>query len=228
MFLFGVPWGGTLAIKTEVINQTGLLDRWGEVFNDDMMMHNILKRHGWRIKFVPTLIMVNQEECDLASFFESLKRFIISARLYHPRWLALVSDAVSSILFPTLLLGLLLQSLLSGQWYTATLLFTCYFAYTIGLLLLMLAMELGIQQIMRYQGQMNALSKLTPLLILRMFIAIPLTQWIYGVVMVSSVWTPTVKWRGLTYRIQSRDHIRLTAYHPYQWLDQPVDPKVSL
>jgi len=228
MFLFQVPWGGTLAIKTEVVRETGLLDRWGEAFNDDMMMHKILKKHGWGIKFVPSLVMVNREECDLGSFFESLKRFFICARLYHPRWLALVSEAVSSILFPTLVLGLVLQSLLAGELYKATLLFTCYCAYTIGLLLLMLAMELSIQQVMRYQGQVNALTQLTPMLVLRMLIAIPLTQWVYGVVMISSLWTPTVRWRGLTYRIQSPENIRLTAYQPYQWLDQPVDPKVSL
>lgn len=220
--------GGTLAIKTEVLRQTELLNKWGETFSDDLPISNLLKQHGWRIKFVPTLIALNREECDLTSFFVSLKRLFICARLYHPRWLALISEAVSSILFPTLVLGLILESLLAGELYKTTLLFTCYFAYTIGLLLLMLAMELSVQQIIRHQGQVNALTPLTPTVIGKMFIAIPLTQWFYGISMISSLWESTVKWRGLTYRIMSPGNVRLVAYHPYQWLDQPIDPKISL
>jgi hypothetical protein len=92
----------------------------------------------------------------------------------------------------------------------------------------MLAMELSVQQVIRYQGQVGSLSPLSPAIVMRMLIVIPLTQWVYGIAMLSSLAISTVKWRGLTYRIQSPGNIRLVAYHPYQWLDQPIDPKVSL
>jgi len=228
MFLFGVPWGGTLAIKTEVLHQTELLNKWGEAFSDDLPIPNLLKKQRLKIKFVPSLIMVNREECDLASFFGSLQRFMTCARLYHPRWLALVSEAISSILFPTLVIGLILESLLAGDFYPAALLFTCYFTYTVGLLLLMLAMELSIQQVTRNQGQVSTLTQLTPSLIGKMLIIIPFTQWFYGIAMISSLWESTIKWRGLSYHILSRWNVRLVAYRPYQWLDQPIDPKISL
>ncbi|AFZ24749.1 glycosyl transferase [Cylindrospermum stagnale PCC 7417] len=226
MFLFQIPWGGTLAIKTEVLHQTGLLEKWSQAFNDDLMMHNVLKKHKLQVKFVPSLLMVNREESSLPDLVDHLKRLLLCSRLYHPRWLALVSDAISSILFPTLVIVLILQSLLVGQWNAAAQLFSYYGIYILGLLLLMLVLEQGVQRVMSVQGQ--TIAKLSPTAVIKMLIAIPLTQWVYGVAILSSLWMSTVKWRGLSYRVQGPWNIRLVEYRPYQWLDQPVDPKTSL
>jgi hypothetical protein len=221
MYLFGIPWGGTLAIKTDVLRQTGLLEKWAQAFGEDLMMHNVLKKHGLRVKFVPSLIMVN-----LLGILEYLQRLILYSRLYHPRWLAIVSESVSSILFPSLAIFLFLLSLGDAQWEVAGLLLKSYSIYTLGLLLLMLMMELGIQPILRAQGQPK--TKLSIATISRMLLAIPLTQWVYGLAMISSLWISTVKWRGIVYRIYSPWNVRLVEYHPYDFLDQPVDRKMSL
>lgn len=226
MFLFQIPWGGTLAMKTEVLHQTGLLEKWSQAFNDDLMMHNVLKKHKLQVKFVPSLLMVNREESSLPDLVDHLKRLLLCSRLYHPRWLALVSDAISSILFPTLVIVLILQSLFVGQWNAAAQLFSYYGIYILGLLLLMLVLEQGVQRVMSVQGQ--AIAKLSLTAVIKMLIAIPLTQWVYGVAILSSLWMSTVKWRGLSYRVQGPWNIRLVEYRPYQWLDQPVDPKTSL
>ncbi|MBH8553690.1 glycosyltransferase family 2 protein [Nostocaceae cyanobacterium CENA357] len=226
MYLFGIPWGGTLAVKTEVLHQTGLLDKWGQAFGEDMMMHNVLKKHGMQIKFVPSLIMLNREECDLLGLLDYLKRLVLYSRLYHPRWLALVSEAVSSILFPTMAIVVFLISLGDAQWETAALLFSSYSIYTLGLLLLMLIVEQAIQQVVYAQGQ--PVTKLSVVTVVKMLLAIPLTQWVYGLAMLSSIWISTVKWRGVIYRIQGPSNVRLVEYHPYDLLDQPIDSKVSL
>jgi cellulose synthase/poly-beta-1,6-N-acetylglucosamine synthase-like glycosyltransferase len=226
MHLFRVPWGGSLAIKTEVLHKTGLLDKWGQAFGEDMMMHNILNQHGMKVKFVPSLIMLNREECDLLSLIDHLKRLLFSSRMYHPQWLAVVGDAVSSILFPSLVILLFFLSLGNGEWDAAALLLGCYSIYTLGLLLLMLILEQGIQQIIYRHGQLT--TKLSVTTVGKMLIAIPLTQWIYGLAILSSLWMSTVKWRGIVYRIQGPWNVRLVEYHPYDFLDQPIDSKISL
>ena len=226
MFLFQIPWGGTLAIKTEVLNRIKLLDKWGEVLTDDMLLHKLIKQEKLQIKFIPSLLMLNREESSLLNLLESLKRLIIVSKLYHPRWLAIVSEAYSSILIPNIVIIVIFQLLFEAQWYAAVLLFLSYISYTIGLVLLMLLMELGIHQVLRNQGE--KIPKLSPIIFLKMLIVIPVTQWIYGLTMLSSLWTSTITWRGITYRIQGRENIRLIEYRPYQWLDQPIDPKASL
>lgn len=226
MFLFQIPWGGTLAIKTEVLHRIKLLDKWGQVLTDDMLLHKLIKQQKLQIKFIPSLLMLNQEESSLSNLLESLKRLIISSKLYHPGWLAIISEAYSSILVPNLVIIIIFYLLLQSQWYAAFLLFCSYICYTIGLVLLMLLMEVAIHHILHNQGK--KIPKLSPLIILKMLIVIPLTQWIYGLIILSSFWTSTITWRGLTYRIQGHENIQLIEYRPYQWLDQPIDPKASL
>ncbi len=226
MYLFQVPWGGTLGIKTDVLRQTGLLDKWKQAFGEDFMMHKILKQNGMRVKLVPSLIMLNREECDLLGLIDSLKRLILYSRLYHPNWLAIVGDAVSSILFPFVAIILFILSLLDAQWDLAAVLFSTYCIYTVGLLLVTLILELGVSQGIRSHGQPN--TKLTAVTIAKIFVAIPLTQWVYGLALLSSLWMSTVKWRGIVYRVQNAWNIRLVEYHPYDLLDQPIDSKISL
>ncbi|MBD2438562.1 glycosyltransferase family 2 protein [Nostoc sp. FACHB-110] len=226
MFLFGIPWGGTLAVKTEVLRHTGMLDMWGKALNEDLMMHKVLKKHGMQIKFVPSLVMLNREECDLLGLIDHLKRLFLYSRLYHPQWLAVIGDLVSSILFPTTVVVLLLIALWDEQWQTAALLFRSYSIYTVGLLLLMLVLELGVRPVILAQGQTAA--KLSVGAILKMLLVVPLTQWVYGLAMLASLLRSTVKWRGAIYRVQGPWNIRLVEYHAYDFLDQPVDSKISL
>lgn len=159
MFIFQIPWGGSLAVKTEVLRQTELLDKWGQALGEDFMMHDILKKHGLQVKFVPSLLIVNREETDLSNLIDYLKRLILYSRLYHPRWLALVSEAVSSILFPTALIILVLESFLQAKWEAAVVLLGCYSVYTVGLLLIMLVLELEIQRVVRSNDQAMSIDK---------------------------------------------------------------------
>jgi cellulose synthase/poly-beta-1,6-N-acetylglucosamine synthase-like glycosyltransferase len=226
MYLFRIPWGGTLAVKTELLRQTGLLDKWGQAFNEDTMIRNVLQKHGMQVKFVPSLIMLNREECELPSLKYSLMRQLLSSRLYHPLWLAVVSDAISSILIPTLVIVLFLAAVLTGEWNVAALSFGYFGIYTLGLLFMMLALEQGVQQVIRKHGE--PMTKLSALTVVKMLIAIPLTQWVYGIAMVLSLGMRRVNWRGISYQIKGPWGIRLVEYRPYELLDEPGDRKVSI
>lgn len=225
MYLFGIPWGGSLAIKTDVLCQTGLLDKWGQALCEDFMIPRVLGQYKMQVKFVPSLMMLNQEECDLPSFRNSIERLLLCSRLYHPRWSAVVGDVISSILFPTLACILFLGALFSGDWEATGLLFSCYSAYTLGLLWLMLILESGVQQVIRYHGQ--PLTQLSSATILKMLIGIPLTQWIYALGFLSSLRMSIVHWGGVTYRVTDPWNIRLVESQLDQLFHQPGDGKLS-
>ncbi|AFY35890.1 glycosyltransferase family 2 protein [Calothrix sp. PCC 7507] len=226
MYLFQIPWGGSLAIKTKVLRETGLLDKWSQAFCEDMMIRSVLGKYKIKVKFVPSLLMLNQAECDLPSVRDWIGRQLLCSRLYHPRWSAVVGDAISSILFPTLTILTLIGAILSGKWDTAALLLGCYGSYTLGLLWLMLILEQGVQQVISHHSQ--PIAKLSTNTIGKMLIGIPLTQWVYGLGLLSSLWMPTVTWRGITYEVAGPWNIRLVKYQPYQLLDQTGDRKLSL
>ncbi|MBD2341153.1 glycosyltransferase family 2 protein [Calothrix sp. FACHB-156] len=214
MYLFGIPWGGTLAIKTQVIQQTGLLDKWSRALSEDIMIRSVLRQHRLRVKFVPSLLMLNREECDLPTLRDQIERQLICSRLYHPQPSAIIGDTFSSILQPTLVLMCLLWALFTSQWDNFVFLLACYTSYTVGLLWLMLILEHGVQQIIRDRHQ-----KPTPITfptIIKLLIGIPLTQWLYGLGMLSSLRMSTVNWRGITYRISGPWNIRLVEYRTYR------------
>ncbi|QLE59073.1 glycosyltransferase family 2 protein [Nostoc sp. TCL26-01] len=221
MYLYGIPWGGTLAIKTEVLRQTGLLERWGQAFGEDTVMRSVLAKYNLEVKFVPSLIMLNREECDLPSLRYWLQRQLLSSRLYHPWWWLVVADAVCTILLPSFLIVVWFTAFLSGQGETATFAFSWYVIYILALVMLMLFLELGVQPIIRSHGQQ--VTKLSAPLIWRMIVSMPLTHWVYGWAMLAALRMQTVTWRGVTYEVNSTGNIQLMEYRPYQSVNQIGD-----
>ncbi|MBD2344686.1 glycosyltransferase [Anabaena subtropica] len=217
MYLYGIPWGGTLAIKREVLHQTGLLEKWGEALREDTMIRRVLAKYNLRVQFVPSLIMLNQEECNLPSLRYWFQRQLLSSRLYHPHWWAVVGEAVLTIGLSQLLIVVWFIAFLSGQGDTATFALSWYVIYILALAMLMLFLELGVQPIIRSQGK--PITQLSAPLILRMVIGIPLTHWIYGWAMIASLRMQTVNWRGVSYEVNESGNIRLVDYRPYQPLE---------
>ncbi len=225
MFLFGIPWGGNLALKTELFRETRLLDKWGQALNEDKLLCKVLKKQKMQVKFIPSL-MLNREECDLPSLLSCLQRQLLSSRLYHPLWSAVIGDVVSSILVPTLVILLGLVAFLSGESDAASLCFSSFAIYTIGLLFLMLGLEKGVHEAIDFPDKTTI--KLSLPTLIKMLIAIPLTQWVYGLAFLSSLRTSTVNWRGISYEVKSPWNIRLVKYQPYQISDQSDESKRSL
>jgi hypothetical protein len=117
-------------------------------------------------------------------------------------------------------------ALLSGQWDVAALSLGNFAIYTIGLLFLMLGFEVGVQQAIRFQEKTT--TKLSAVTLMKMLIAIPLTQWVYGLAFLSSLRTPTVNWRGVSYEVKGPWNVRLVKYHPYELSNQSDESKLSL
>ncbi|WP_278561183.1 glycosyltransferase [Fischerella thermalis] len=226
MSLYRIPWGGSLALKTDVIYETELLERWARSYADDTIIPKVLANYGFQLKFVPSLLILNCEECNLPRLFDWMKRQMLSSRLYHPQWWAVIADALQTVLLPNLLLVLSIAALWTQQWDTATLAFASYGSYIVALLLLAIALEIGAKPIIQHNAKVK--TKLSPATIIRMLFGIPLTHWFYGLALLLSFWMPKVTWRGVTYQIKGPWHIRLIQYRPYQKLDQPIDSKVSL
>lgn len=226
MFLYGIPWGGTLAIKTEVIQETGLLEKWKHSYTDDTMISQVMQKHGYKVKFVPSLLIVNREETNLPRLLPWMRRQLFISRLYHPLWLAVVGDSILTIVLPNIVLALFFIAFISGQVQAAILALVGYCSYLVGLLGIVLILEKSVRQVISKRGEVIA--RFNKNTIWTILIGTPFTQWVCFIVLVSSYWMPTVSWRGVNYRIKGPFKIRMMEYRPYKWVDQPIDPKISL
>ncbi|MBE9216119.1 glycosyltransferase family 2 protein [Plectonema cf. radiosum LEGE 06105] len=225
MYLYGICWGGTLAIKTQVIHETGMLEKWARAFNEDTMVKSILAKHNLKVKFVPSLLILNREQCTLSSLMNWMKRQLLASRLYHPQWWLVVVNAVFSILLPNLILGLCLVNFLINKWDISKILFVCYSIYIFGLLLIIITLETAVRQVIVSK---KAMPKFSFANLTKILIGIPLTHWFYGFALVSSMWISRIYWRNIVYRIKSPFNIQLTEYHSYQSDNQAVDNQISL
>ncbi|MBR8839065.1 MAG: glycosyltransferase family 2 protein [Stigonema ocellatum SAG 48.90 = DSM 106950] len=195
MYMYRIPWGGTLALKTELIYTTGLLDKWKRAYNEDTMIRGVLAKHGILIIFVPSLIILNREECDLSSFVDWSKQQLLSYRLYHPQWWTVVTDSILTVLLPYLMLVLCLAALWTRQWDAAAIFLNSLGVYTQILLFLVVSLEKGVQQILRKHHQ--NLPKISPATMMKLSIASPVTLWIYGLGMLSALFMTKIKPRKL-------------------------------
>lgn len=226
MYWYRIAWGGTLAIRTSVFRNSDLLDHWKNAFCEDTMTFRMLKRQGLRLAFVPSLMMINREGCDVPGFATWMQRQLLTARLYHPGWFAVLAHGLgTSLALGATAVGLLVAAV-TRQWEAAAWLAGGLAAYTAGMLLLLTPMELSVRRIARMRGEPTAW--LGPLGVLRMAAAIPLTQVVYAAMMLSVNFVRNVRWRGVQYRVAGPWQIRLVEYQPYGEQSQPGSATASL
>ncbi|MDZ7616412.1 MAG: glycosyltransferase, partial [Patescibacteria group bacterium] len=214
MYCYGIPWGGTLAVKLAALRQGDLLHRWAHAFCEDTMLYAAMRQQGRRVAFVPTLMMVNRESCSLAGFFYWVRRQLLTARLYHPGWPAVVFHGLITTLTlaagaVALALALAFQQGTAAAWLAFGLLF-----YTASMPLLLGSLEQSVRINVAARGESVAwMSWSTPF---RLVVAIPLTQAIYAAALVSAALVRRVEWRGVVYRVDGPRGIQLVEYQPFR------------
>lgn len=225
MWWYRIAWGGTLAVKTEVFRRGDLLDRWSNAFCEDTMLFRMLRRHGLQVAFVPTLMMINRESCDLGGFFRWVRRQLLTARLYHPGWWGVVLLGVSTTCWPMFALLLAAWSAATARWDVLAYALGGFALYECCMPLLLAPMERAVRRIARRREEPTSWT--SPGLLWRYLAAIPLTQAVYAAALGSALTLRSVDWRGVHYQIDGPFRIRLVEYHPFQG-ESTGDAKVSL
>jgi GT2 family glycosyltransferase len=226
MCCYHIAWGGTLAVKTEVFRRSELLERWAHAFCEDTMLKRQLASLGLKVVFVPSLMMVNRESCDMAGFFGWVRRQLLTARLYHPQWPAVVAHGLSTFLVPGFALGLAACAGLLGNWRVAAWAGGGFALYEIAMLFLLGPMEATVRRIVEARGEATRWVSLR--IAVKVLGAILLTQVVYTTALISVLCLRTVHWRGVAYRIHSPWQIQLVEYRPYASSPKETAPHRSL
>ena len=222
MYWYKIAWAGTLAIKLDSIRRSGILERWRHAYGDDTLVRTQLATIGQKVVFVPTLMMINRENCTLASFQSWVKRQLLSARLYHPFWLLVVGHGISSAV--VILWGLLsgLALLLQGNPIGAGLVFLAIFAFHVGQICLLPWMENAVCAIASARGEdVSWPNKSNWFYILWIGW---LTQWIYTWALLKCLFLNRFTWRGIDYKIDGPWKIKMLGYRPYRNEQESREP----
>lgn len=81
MTLYHMPWGGTMAVRRELIQDEALRDRIRHACSEDTSIGQFAHEQQLSVHFEPSLLIVNREEIGLRSFFEFETRQLLFTRL---------------------------------------------------------------------------------------------------------------------------------------------------
>jgi cellulose synthase/poly-beta-1,6-N-acetylglucosamine synthase-like glycosyltransferase len=199
MYWYEVAWGGTLAVKTKVLRDLDLLDRWRHSLCEDTMLYQQLGQHGLRVKFVPALMMVNREDCGLAACSAWIRRQLLTMRLYHPLWpLVLLHGCGTTLLLIVAMVAGAIAAL-RHDWPAVAWCVGSLVAYETIMVCLLASLEIMVRRIVRTQG--NPTGWLSVKTVLRLVPAIVLTQVVYTFALIGAQFGHEIGWRGINYRI---------------------------
>ena len=214
MTLLEVPWGGSLALRRDLIESSGWRETLATCFGEDTSLPEHLTRSGWRYQFRPELIVLDRDD---GIAFRPLRRWItrqlLSARLHHAAWPLIALHGLGSWLLLLLVALSALVALALGHLQEGWLLLAALLLYELGCLFLLLVIEalaarasrpLGGQQLQR-PGFVRCLQLLRWL---------PLAQWVCGLATLQAALAQRVEWRGVTYQVRGRGVQRLKVAEP--------------
>ncbi len=220
MYWYKIAWGGTLAVKMSTIRRAKLVDHWSRAFCEDTMLFARLRPLGLQLKFAPSLMMINREACDVPGFFIWVRRQLLTARLYHPGWWAVVAHSILTTVFFILPILVAVAAQIMGddsamRWTLAGLII-----YVTSLLLMLLCIEWAMRSIATNRGQSKKWISIQA--VCKLPFAGLLTQLLYTGAVVSAMFLRRVSWRGVWYDLSGPSGVHLTEYRPFQ---SPTDPE---
>ncbi len=119
MYIHKYAWGGSMAMKLSNLRQSQLLDIWTQSLSVDAPVHGALHNIGLKVKFVPTVMMINRENCDLGQCLRFIQRQLLMPRLYHSKWMLFVFQVFVPSLALVIAIGLMVISLIRGNFAAA-------------------------------------------------------------------------------------------------------------
>ena len=221
-----IPWGGTFAMRAEVLGDANLPDRWSRAIVEDAPIHSALDRLGLVLHFVPGLMMVNREDCDLRYSLDFIKRQLTWTRIYHPNWWVVVLHAVLTSGALVVGIGLVVYGGWTGAIWGVAMAGIGLLGYLLIMAGLMALLEGSVRKVVGRRGE--SVGRFSPLTWSRAVLSIPLAQGIHLVAVLLSMFRREVSWRGVTYRIRGPWDIRLVAYQPYRMKHRDPDTNTSL
>lgn len=196
-----VLWGGSMAMRYAILRDTDLVDQWSRAIVDDPLVPDAAARLNLQTKFVPSLMIVNCEDCGLRFCLNQIRRHLTWSRLYSSpsdRMSAWVHMFVTTLL---LLVSVVISfvAVAAGQASIAIWTAGGFVVYQLSVLATILVLERTVQRIVARRGEpqswlsLSRLAKL-PFALLTMQLLCPLLMWTSGR-------NGTIVWRGVTYEI---------------------------
>ena len=200
MTAFGIPWGGSLAVRRDALEACRWVDVLRTTLCEDTSLISPLTQAGWRYCFVPPLLAIDEDDAILiAPLTRWISRQLLTARLHHPLWPLVAAHGLftSAVLAAAVIFCAV--AIVFSNWPGLALVASSLVAYeAISVLLVLVIKQSAARAVAVVQTNLRPLSSGQ---VFRWILLLPLTQIVYAVAIVSSLQARSIEWRGITYRI---------------------------
>ena len=205
MTVLGIPWGGSLAIRRDLIEPSGWRQVLATSLCEDTALPGPLARAGFAYQFRPELIALDRDDSlRLGPLTRWIARQLLTARLHHRAWPLVALHGLGSLALLLACLVELVRLGLAGQLLAASGLGGALLLYELGCVGLLLrigqvagrsldALGPGFEPNDRPTGVAAAW---------RLLRWLPLTQLVYGIATLRAALARRVEWRGVVYRVR--------------------------
>ena len=211
---FANPWAGSMAMRRQQIEQLDLIECWKRSAVDDGPLVGAFIGSNLQRHFVPSLVMVNRENCTMGYAASWMKRMLTWSRLYEPTFYLTILHAV----FSNMVMIAVFISLFYLLWHQAGTSIAIPLLSLIVSGLLSVAAYLAARRVAEKSCQISG-RRLPPLPIKnywRLFWCVPLAQGMFFINCVAALLVKRIRWRGIWYQINPDRSIRMLQYQPYE------------
>lgn len=205
MYVLQFPFGGSMALRPELIRDERLRSRLRHAFSEDTTIGRFACEQGGRVHFQRSLVINNGEDISLRGFFNFDTRQLLAVRMQHPGWTWLGLHGVLGCawaIYPVLRGWLPFE-----PW--------VIFAFRSLLLVLFLQAFLqdrAVRRILRARGE--RLPWWTPWRLLVSLPAIILLPFLHAAAVIRAYLSPRIVWRGVVYHLNGDPPVQVECELP--------------
>ena len=206
---YHVPWGGSLALRTETIKRCGLVEVWQKTFCEDTALIEQLEKQKLTLHRVPNLVLECTESISLSGAFEWITRQLLTVRLHHPKWSWVAAHALASGLVAIASPVVIILMPIFGEFRSMWTLIQAYLAWQVVNSWLLWMIEKSNRRALDNRESFNRLPNAGYSNILMQFCGTVLTQWMYPLAAWEACFLNQVWWRGVSYKVDANGTVEL-------------------
>jgi hypothetical protein len=212
-YVYSIAWGGSMAIRRDVLFSSGIVERWRTALFDDTMWAGQLARHGWRLASVADVMAPCDEPTTLRAAARWAARQLLDVKMYHRAWPAVLVHAAWSFVAIAGTAGLMCAAVLAGEWIGAAWLAGGLALFGLSYAMMVGAIARAARPILA-RAVAEPLAPLLPARVDRLLVGLVLAHLIYWRGAAWALVTRRMTWRGITYAFDSPHSVRMAQYEP--------------
>lgn len=207
--LFLTPWGGTLAAKTQCLQNAQVRERLSHSFVEDTIYFKAIRQQGMQVKLLPHLVMANRSESRSPQVYHWSVRQLLNTKLYHPLWPVMLFIVLWFVVLHVVGALFVARFLYEGRYDLVALLLSAGTAHLLTMTFCYAAVDRENCRVLADRGENISQS---PGLLSRSFWGLLVS--LYGMpgIMLATYRMRSVCWRGVNYRIRGPWNIERLDY----------------